>query len=169
MDLRQIRVYGDPVLRQKAKPVEKIDGSIEQLVDEMFLVLEAEGGIGLAAPQIGVSLRVIIVSVPADSGSRTELALVNPVITSAEGSFEHEEGCLSVPGLYEKVERKARVTVEGLELSGVPYKGHYEGLPATVFQHEIDHLDGVLFVDRISPMRRRLLEKELGKIARAGG
>jgi peptide deformylase len=168
MDLRKIRVYGDPVLRRKAKPVGEIDESIERLVEEMFVVLEAEGGIGLAAPQVGVSLRVIIVSVPTGDGPRTELALVNPVITSAEGWLEHEEGCLSVPGLFEKVKRKARVTVEGLELSGLPYKAEYEGLPATVFQHEIDHLDGVLFVDRISPLKRRLLEKELVKIARAG-
>jgi len=169
MSMKKIRVYGDPVLREKAKPVEGIDESIDQLVRDMFSVLEIEGGIGLAANQIGVPLRVIIVSAPSDDGTRIELALVNPVITSAEGWLEHEEGCLSVPGIYEEVRRRAKVTVEGLQLSGERYEAGYEDLPATVFQHEIDHLDGVLFVDRISPLKRRLLEKELSKIAREEG
>jgi peptide deformylase len=169
MSLRKIRIYGDPALRQKAKPVEDVDESIDRLVEEMFSVLEIEGGIGLAATQIGVPLRVIVVSVPAEGGARAELALINPVITAAEGWLEHEEGCLSVPGVFEKVRRRAKVAVEGLELNGGPYRGEHEGLPATVFQHEIDHLDGVLFVDRISPLRRRLLDKELVKIARADG
>ena len=169
MSMKKIRVYGDPVLREKAKPVERIDESVDQLVEDMFSVLEIEGGIGLAANQIGVPLRVIIVSAPSEDGPRIELALVNPVITSAEGWFEHEEGCLSLPGIYEEVRRRAKVTVEGLLLSGERYKADHEELPATVFQHEIDHLDGVLFIDRISPLKRRLLEKELGKIAHAGG
>ena len=165
MENSRVRVYGDAVLRKKAEPVEKIDSSIRELVERMFVALEEEGGIGLAAPQIGVSKRVIIVSVPEDSG-RTEIALVNPVITSAEGTQEFEEGCLSVPGIFEMVQRKAKITIEGLELSGKTYKAEYEGFPATVFQHEIDHLDGVLFVDRLPRMKRRLLEKELAEISR---
>lgn len=167
MSETRIRVYGDPVLRRKAKSVEKIDCSIERLVDRMYEALEMEGGIGLAAPQIGAGDRVIIVSIP-DDGGRAELTLINPVITSAEGTQEFEEGCLSVPGIFEKVERKAKITVEGLLMNGAPFKAVYEGFPATVFQHEIDHLDGVLFVDRLPRMKRRLLERELAEIARQG-
>lgn len=168
MSLRKIRVYGDSVLRRKAKPVDDVDERIDQLVQDMFAALDVEGGVGLAAPQIGVSLRVIVISVPSEGGPRNELALINPVITSAEGWQESEEGCLSVPGIYEKVQRRAKVAVEGLELSGAPFKAEYEGLPATVFQHEIDHLDGVLFIDRLSPLKRRMLENELAKISRDG-
>jgi peptide deformylase len=167
MDDTKVRVYGDAVLRRKAKPVEEIDSSIEELVDRMFVALEEEGGIGLAAPQIGVSKRVIIVSIPDDAGGRVGLTLVNPVITSAEGTQEFEEGCLSVPGIYETVQRKAKITIEGRLLNGSSYEAVYEGFPATVFQHEIDHLDGVLFVDRLSRMKRRLLEKKLAEISRS--
>jgi peptide deformylase len=166
MDDTKVRVYGDSVLRKKAEPVGNIDSSIEELVDRMYVALEEEGGIGLAAPQIGVSKRVIIISIPNDDGSRTELTLVNPAITSAEGTQEFEEGCLSVPGIYEKVRRKAKITIEGQLLNGMPFTAEYEGFPATVFQHEIDHLDGVLFVDRLPRMKRRLLEKELAGISR---
>ncbi len=165
MDVNKIRVYGDPVLRKKAAPVDEIDSAIEELIDEMYETLEEEGGIGLAAPQIGVSSRVIVLSLPEDAGRR-ELALVNPVISSAEGRQEYEEGCLSVPGIFERVRRKARIKVEGLLPNGAPFESTYEGFPATVFQHEIDHLDGALFVDRLSRMKRRLLEKELSEIAR---
>lgn len=160
----RVRVYGADVLRRKAKPVEEVNESITELVDEMYAVLEKEGGIGLAAPQIGMPLRVIIVSIPADLG-RTELTLINPVISAAEGWQEYEEGCLSVPGIYENVKRRANITIEGLEPSGAAFKREYEGFPATVFQHEIDHLDGVLFVDRLPRMKRRMLEKELAEIS----
>lgn len=161
----QVRIYGDPVLRVKSRPVLELDPSIEELVDEMFEALEEEGGIGLAAPQIGVPLRVIIVSLPADLG-RAEVALINPEIKSAEGWQEFEEGCLSVPGIFDKVKRRARIKIEGLLPNGTRFESEYEGFPATVFQHEIDHLDGVLFVDRLPRMKRRLLEKELSEIAR---
>lgn len=165
MSNRQVRVYGDPVLRVKSKPVVEMDSSVEELVDEMFKALEEEGGIGLAAPQIGVPLRIIVVSLPADIG-RTEVALVNPEIKSAEGWQEFEEGCLSVPGIFDKVKRRARIKIEGLLPNGKRFESEYEGFPATVFQHEIDHLDGVLFVDRLPRMKRRLLEKELSEITR---
>ncbi len=165
MSNRQVRVYGDPVLRVKSKPVLEMDSSVEELVDEMFEALEEEGGIGLAAPQIGVPLRIIIVSLPAEIG-RTEVALINPEIKSAEGWQEFEEGCLSVPGIFDKVKRRARIKIEGLLPNGARFESEYEGFPATVFQHEIDHLDGVLFVDRLPRMKRRLLEKELSEIAR---
>jgi peptide deformylase len=168
MGLRRVRVYGDPVLRRKAKPIDEVDGSVEKLVEEMFEVLEEEGGIGLAAPQIGVPLRLIIVSIPGDQG-REELALVNPVVTQPEGWQEYEEGCLSVPGIYEKVRRRAKITVEALDLAGAPIALTYEKFPATVFQHELDHLDGVLFIDRLPRMKRRMLEKELAEIARSAG
>ena len=168
MGLEKIRVYGDPVLRRKAGPIEKAGASIDQLIQEMFDVLEEEGGIGLAAPQIGVPLRVTIVSIPADVG-RKELALLNPIITQAEGWQEFEEGCLSVPGIFEDVRRRAKITIEALNPDGSRFEHTYEGFPATVFQHEIDHLDGVLFVDRLPRMKRRLLEKELAEIARRSG
>lgn len=166
MEDTRVRVYGDEVLRKKAEPVDEIDSSIKELVDRMYVALEEEGGIGLAAPQIGVSKRVIIVSIP-EENSRMELTLINPVITSAEGTQEFEEGCLSVPGIYETVQRKAKITLEGQLMNGSPYKAEHEGFPATVFQHEIDHLDGVLFVDRLPRMKRRFLEKELAEIARS--
>ena len=159
MSEKHVRVYGDPELRKKAKPVKELDSSIEKLVEEMYEVLEQEGGIGLAAPQIGVPLRVIIVSLPADVG-RTEISLINPEIKSAEGWQEYEEGCLSVPGVFDKVKRRARIKIEGLLPNGALFESEYEGFPATVFQHEIDHLDGVLFVDRLPRMKRRLLEFE---------
>lgn len=165
MSDRQVRVYGDPVLRVKSKPVLEMDSSVEELVDEMFEALEEEGGIGLAAPQIGVPLRIIVVSLPAEIG-RTEVALINPEIKSAEGWQEFEEGCLSVPGIFDKVKRRARIKIEGLLPNGARFESEYEGFAATVFQHEIDHLDGVLFVDRLPRMKRRLLEKDLSEIAR---
>ncbi len=168
MKLKRVRVYGDPVLRRKAKPIGKIDASVEKLVDEMFEVLEEEGGIGLAAPQIGVPLRLIIVSLATDSG-RDELALINPLITRAEGWQEYEEGCLSVPGIYEKVKRRAKITLEAMDLSGSRISSAYEDFLATVFQHELDHLDGVLFVDRLPRMKRRMLEKDLAEMARSAG
>ncbi|MDQ2985793.1 MAG: peptide deformylase [Armatimonadota bacterium] len=140
---RPIVKYPAAVLRAKAKPVDRITKSTRDLVDRMREVMKSANGIGLAAPQLGTSLRIIVVS----EGKRA-IALINPVVVSSEGTVVAEEGCLSLPGLYGDVTRKAIVDVEALDSEGKRVRLRLEGLPARCVQHEIDHLDGVLFIDR---------------------
>lgn len=150
--------YNNPVLHKKALPVENIDGSIHQLIDEMALVMKNAGGIGIAAPQVGESLRLAIVDIPSDIGGAGRIILINPRIISAYGSEIGEEGCLSIPGVQVKLKRYKDITVETLDMGGklVTYKG--SGLTARAIQHEIDHLNGVLIIDRLSFVRRFLVK-----------
>jgi peptide deformylase len=156
MAVRPMRLLGDPVLRTPAVPVAEIDAGLRALIADMFDTMYNEDGVGLAGPQVGVGLRVIVVD-PHEPDS-APLALVNPVITwSSEALERGEEGCLSIPGLREMVERPVAVTVEALDRDGVPLRLEAEGLLARILQHEVDHLDGILFLDRLSPLKRKML------------
>ncbi len=161
MALLPILHYPDDRLRCRAVPVESVDASIERLIDDMLETMYDAPGVGLAAPQVNVSKRVIVVDVSEDRDA--PLALVNPEIVAREDSEEMEEGCLSVPGIYEVVERAARVRVRGLGRDGRPVEIEADGLLAVCLQHEIDHLDGKLFVDYLSTMKRQRIRKKLEK------
>jgi len=163
MAVHEIRLLGDPVLREVAEPVEKVDEGIRTLITEMFETMYDAEGLGLAAPQIGVAKRIIVVDVK-ESGE-PPFALINPVILERSKELERaEEGCLSIPGLREIVERSAHVVVEGLDRDGEPKRIEAEGLLARALQHEVDHLDGILFVDRVSPLKRQMLLKRWQKV-----
>jgi len=159
-----LRYYGDPVLRKKAEPVASVDLPIRELIESLFDAMYRERGIGLAAPQVGVSQRVFVVDVEVEGGERAKLALVNPRMVRSSGSMVGEEGCLSIPGIHADVKRHAEVTFEALDENGARITVHAEGLLARALQHELDHLDGVLFIDRLSAIRRKLLEPKLARI-----
>lgn len=153
----EIRIFGDPVLRQRAREVERLTDVHRRLVDDMIQTMRAAPGVGLAGPQIGVVERVFVYEVEEDVG-----AIVNPKISFRSPETEvDDEGCLSLPGLLYPVERHVSVLVEGVDPDGEPVVKAAEGLLARVFQHEIDHLDGVLFVDRLPPELRRKAMREL--------
>ena len=143
MSVREIVKAGHKVLKEVATPVARIDKRIKQLLDDMAQTMYKEEGVGLAAPQVGVSLRVIIVDV-----GEGLIELINPVIIDSEGCEKGPEGCLSVPGVFGDVERFAKVTVEGLDRTGKKIRVSGEGLLSRALQHEIDHLEGVLFIDK---------------------
>jgi len=161
--LLPLRFMGDPILRTRADEVEEVDEEIRALVADMFETMYAEDGVGLAAPQVGVGRRIIVVD-PRHEGVEP-LALVNPAILVASAETDKaEEGCLSIPGIVDVVERSTAVEVEALDPAGKPLRFAADGLLARVLLHEVDHLDGVLFVDRVSPMKRRMLLKKWTKV-----
>jgi peptide deformylase len=156
MAVLPVRILGDPILRTRAAPVTAVSDELRALIADMFDTMYAEDGVGLAAPQVGVGQRVIVVD-PHD-GTAAPLALVNPQVIETGAETERgEEGCLSIPGLRELVERPVTVTVEGLDRDGAPLRIEADGLLARILQHEIDHIDGILFIDRVSPLKRKLL------------
>jgi len=157
----RLRYYGDPVLRKKAEPVAAFPLEIAEFVDGLYECMYREAGIGLAAPQVGLLKRVFVLDVAEEGGDRVKRAFVNPVIVTKEGSDTAEEGCLSIPGIRADVKRAARVVVEAQDEHGAPFRLAAEGLLARAIQHETDHLDGVLFVDRLSAIHRKLLEGKL--------
>jgi peptide deformylase len=161
--IRPIVKYGHPVLHAPSAPVETIDGGILSLLDTMVETMYAAPGIGLAAPQIAVPLRVIVVDLSVGEDPRQLIKLVNPEIVEREGEQREEEGCLSVPKYYGSPIRPARVTVRGLDPEGKERVYEATELLARAFCHEIDHIDGLLFVDRLSPLKRDLLRKKLRK------
>jgi len=152
MAIREIIVEGNPILRQKARAVRRFGTRLQELVDDMFATLASANGLGLAAPQIAVSERVIVVEIPEDMEDEPDagvrLALVNPEIIRGRGEEVADEGCLSVPGFYGAVKRATQVTVKAQDVEGRGVRIKAQGLLARVLQHEIDHLDGVLFIDR---------------------
>lgn len=160
MAVLTVRRYGDPVLRRRAAPVEAVTPEIRRIVVDMIDTMYDEVGIGLAAPQVGIPLRLIVI---ADEESREARALVNPVITEQGGQATAEEGCLSIPGIFAPVTRAAWVTVEARTLDDVPVAVKGRGLLARVLQHEIDHLDGVLFIDRLDPVTRDRIKRKIKK------
>lgn len=166
MAVRPVRLYGDPVLRQKAQPVAGVDDTVRELIADMRETMAAYSGVGLAANQVGVLQRVLVVDVPLDEERRARVALVNPVLDQRAGSETAEEGCLSIPGLYEDVRRAARVRVRALDEQGRPLELVAEGYLARAIQHEVDHLDGILFVDRLSLLKRQFLRRALEGLAR---
>ena len=158
MAVRALRYFGDPVLREVCAPVEEIDDDVRALIDDLVETMYAAEGVGLAAPQVGVPLRVFVYDVQ-EPGIEPGV-LINPRIVEADGSVRESEGCLSIPNLTEIVERSARVVVEALGRDGEPIRIEAEGLLSRCLQHEKDHLDGVLFIDRVSPLKRRMLLKK---------
>ena len=163
-----ILCYPDPRLRTKAAPVARVDAKLVRLIDDMFETMYAAPGIGLAATQVNVHKRVLVIDVSPERDS--PLAFVNPVIELAEGRAEREEGCLSVPGFYETVERASHIRVRALGRDGKPFARTASDLLAVCIQHECDHLDGKLFVDYLSNLKRQRirakLRKEQGKAPR---
>lgn len=157
MAILEIKEYGEPVLREKAIPIKEIIPEILNLIKDMAETMYADSGVGLAAPQVGVSKRIILV----DGEEDGLIVLINPMIIQSEGEVVEEEGCLSVPGIYSKVKRLSKVTVKALNENGDSIEITKEGLIARALQHEIDHLDGILFIDRIGRMERQILLNKL--------
>lgn len=164
MALMNVLKFPDERLRTVAKPVEKVDARVQQLVDDMFETMRQENGVGLAATQIDVHERVVVMDVSEDQNE--PLVLINPEITHKEGLVVSEEGCLSVPGNYAKVERAAKIKVKALNREGEEYEFEAEDLLAKCVQHELDHLMGKLFVDYLSPLKRQRIKKKLEKEAK---
>ena len=161
--IREIRLWPDPVLRRRALPVEAVDASVRALVNDMFETMYAAPGVGLAAPQIGVLQRVLVLDTRPRQPEVLPVAMINPRILSTEGGPSiYREGCLSIPGEAEDVERPAVVTVEFLDVDGEVRRLRCEGLLATAAQHEMDHLDGRLYVDYL-PMLQRLSMRRRAK------
>lgn len=156
MTVRMLHLLGSPVLRQKAAPVARVDDDVRRLVDDLFETMRAARGVGLAANQIGVARRVAVVDIGDDDPP--PLVLINPVIVErGEESEIAEEGCLSIPDIFGDVKRQARVVVEALDRDGKPVRAVAEGYKARAIQHEIDHLDGIMFLDHLSAVKRGLL------------
>ncbi|PYO98177.1 MAG: peptide deformylase [Gemmatimonadetes bacterium] len=156
MTVRQLHLLGSPVLRQRSTPVATVDDAVQRLVDDLFETMHAAKGVGLAANQVGIARRVAVVDVGADGPP--PLVLINPRIVQASDVVETaEEGCLSIPEIYGEVERHVGISVEALDRDGHPYKVELSGFKARAAQHEIDHLDGVLFLDHLSAVKRGLL------------
>jgi peptide deformylase len=152
MSLLNLHLLGSPVLRQHSEPVQSVDEEVRRLIADMFETMDAAKGIGLAANQIGIARRVAVVDVDDD-----RFAMVNPRLIETEGRASAEEGCLSIPEIYAEVTRPDRVVLEAVDAEGRPYRKEATGLKARVIQHEIDHLDGILFLDHLSLVKRQML------------
>jgi peptide deformylase len=164
MALRDIVLLGDPILREVAEDVEDFGGELRSLVRDMFETMYHAEGIGLAAPQIGLRKRVIVIDLRREDEDDQQIALVNPRVTwQSKDIAKQTEGCLSIPGLEEVVQRPAEVRVEGFDPDGNPLSYEADDLFARALQHEIDHLDGILFLDRVSALKRRMLMKKWKK------
>jgi len=166
--IRPIVKYPDPILQQKAEPVVKFDKELETLVEDMFESMYSAQGIGLAAPQIGVSKRITVIDLSNKANPEEKLVLINPEITFREGKQYSEEGCLSLPEIREKVNRAAKVKVRAQNVKGEWFEMEGEELLSRCFQHEIDHLDGILFLFRLSLLKRDLLLRRIRKLQKAG-
>jgi peptide deformylase len=164
MALRQIIVAPDPVLKAKAKPVDRVDDELRQMMDDMLDTMYDAPGIGLAAPQIGISKRVIVVDIAQENEPKAALRMVNPeLVWVSDEDATYEEGCLSVPEHYADVVRPAEIRVRYLDQDGKQQELQANGLLATVIQHEMDHLDGVLFIDHLSSLKRNMILRKLLK------
>lgn len=160
MALRTICVYPNPVLRAKTEEVTEFDEELKALVADMWETMYASDGVGLAAPQVGVSKKVIVIDYKDDKN-----VLINPQILSAEGAVTDEEGCLSFPGIYESVTSPEKMTVTYKDENGKQITRELEGFIARVFSHEIDHLNGRLLIDRVSPLKRQFMKKKIARRA----
>ena len=165
MKIRQVRTYPDAVLKARAEEVTDINGDLQLLIDDMGATMYGAPGLGLAANQVGELRRIIVFDVSPKEGPRDLQVIINPCITACEGELLHNEGCLSVLDYSAEVRRNSRVCVSGVDRHGKPITVEAEGLKAVVLQHEIDHLDGILFIDRISRLKRGLYLRRLKKQA----
>jgi peptide deformylase len=166
--IRPILKYGDEVLHDRARAVEAVTPEIERLVDDMVETMYAAPGIGLAAPQIGLPLRIFVVDVSVGRDPAELIVMINPEFVERDGMQLEEEGCLSVPGFNATVARPLRAVVKGLDRAGNEHQREGNGLLARAFQHEMDHLDGTLFVDRLRGIKRDLIVRKIKKLTRAG-
>ena len=164
MSVLNVRKYPDPVLRKKAPPVKEVTEAERRLVEDMIETMKASDGVGLAATQVGVSKRIVVFNPSCDEWRAD--AFINPVIIKRRGSESKEEGCLSLPGINGMVRRSTYLVVEALDIKGKPVCLEAKGLVARVFQHEIDHLDGILFIDRLNPIKKILAVRQLKKRSR---
>ncbi len=162
--IREIVIWPDPVLKQIAKPVDGVDDPVRRLLDEMAETMYAADGVGLAAPQIAEGKRVIVIDTSPRQEGQKLIHLVNPEIVRVEGETTYTEGCLSIPGEAEDVERFAKVWVRALDRNGEPFELECEGLLAVAVQHECDHLDGTLFVDHLSSLKRELIRRRMKRL-----
>ena len=154
----EIKKYGETVLREIAQEVDKIDDEILEILDNMVETMRSAKGVGLAAPQVGISKRIFL----CDQGDGVVRKVINPLITPlTEKLMDYEEGCLSVPGIYKKVQRPEKIKIEYLNEKGESVTEEVEGFLAIIMQHEYDHLNAVLFVDKVSPMAKRMISKKL--------
>ena len=161
--------YGDPVLETPGEPITNFKTpELQKLVDDMFETMYAARGVGLAAPQIGVSKRLTVVDTSSAEDPTQKFVLINPKIVSRSGSQTGEEGCLSIPGFREQVTRAQKVVVRAYDVDGEPHDYEGEDLLARAFQHEADHLDGVLFISHISPLKRDLIRRKIKKLVKLG-
>lgn len=166
MAILEIRKYPDPVLRNKTTRIEHIDPSLDRLIGDMVETMHAAPGVGLAANQIGAPLQIAVIDLSARENEEQRhplIVIINPEILSLDGSVFEEEGCLSIPDYSEKVKRAARVKVRAQDRSGKPFEIEAEGLLAKALQHEIDHLNGLLFVDRLSPLKKNIFKRRYRK------
>ncbi|MDY6853793.1 MAG: peptide deformylase [Thermodesulfobacteriota bacterium] len=161
MSVLEILKYPDPILRKQAKPVGIVDAKIKKFAQDMIETMYAAPGIGLAAPQVGESIRLIVVDIT--QKKEGPIVLINPKVISSEGECFEEEGCLSVPDLKEPILRKQKIFIKGLDIEGNTIQISADDLLAIVLQHEIDHLDGILIIDRISNLKRDIYKKKLQK------
>jgi peptide deformylase len=166
--IRPILKYGDDILHDAAQAVGAITADVEHLVDDLIETMYAAPGIGLAAPQVGVPLRVFVVDLSLGRDSNAVIVMINPEFVERDGVQLEEEGCLSVPGFNATVVRPSRVVVKGLNRAGEEHRHEGTGLLARAFQHEMDHLDGTLFVDRLRGIKRDMIVKKIRKLSRTG-
>jgi len=166
--IRPILKYGDNPLHEPALPVEIFTADVDQIIGDLVDTMYAAPGIGLAAPQVGIALRIFVVDVSLGHDPKGLIVMVNPEFVEREGMQLEEEGCLSVPGFNATVVRPERAIVKGLDRAGNPIQIEGSGLLARAFQHEMDHLDGTLFVDRLRGIKRDLIVKKIRKLSRAG-
>ncbi|HHF7367206.1 TPA: peptide deformylase [Legionella bozemanae] len=164
MAIHPILYLPDARLRAVAKPVIDFDDKLQTLIDDMFETMYDARGVGLAAPQIGISLRLSVIDITGEK--QEQMVIINPEIIASEGEKKFEEGCLSVPGAYDTVIRAEKVTVKALDRNGTPYEIKAEGLLAECLQHEIDHMNGKLFIDLLSPLKKAMARKKLDKFKR---
>jgi peptide deformylase len=163
MAILEIVKYPHAALKKRAEEVDRIDGELKRLIQDMIETMYDAGGVGLAAPQVGISRRVIVVDVSPIDPKQNLFAMINPEIVSGEEEVDHEEGCLSVPDCLEKVRRKGKVCVRGVSPEGEKVEITGEGILAFALQHEIDHLNGTLILNRVSPLKRDIYRRKLKK------
>lgn len=170
MTIKPLIILPDPVLRQVSRPLEKVDSGVLKLADDMLETMYDAPGIGLAAIQIGEPLRLLVIDVAKEEEGKKPQVFINPeIVGSSDDRSTYEEGCLSIPGYYAEVERPAAITVKFIDRDGRPQELAADGLLATCLQHEIDHLDGVLFIDHISRLKRDMVVKKFTKASKTGG
>lgn len=167
MTIKPLIILPDPVLRQLSKPIERVDADLQRLADDMLETMYDAPGIGLAAIQIGVPRRMLVIDVAGEGEDKQPLVFINPeIVTSSDERSVYEEGCLSIPDYYAEVERPATIGVRYLDRDGKEQTVEADGLLATCLQHEIDHLNGVLFIDHISRLKREMVIKKFTKAAK---